>query len=42
MRGSTVRLGLAALTAGVLTLPGMAQADVPAKPTFSKDIAPIF
>jgi hypothetical protein len=42
MRESTVRLGLAVLTAGLFTLPGMARADVPAKPTFSKDIAPIF
>jgi len=42
MRGSTVRLSLAVFTAGVFILPGMARADVPAKPTFSKDIAPIF
>ncbi|MFN7977411.1 MAG: cytochrome c [Vicinamibacterales bacterium] len=42
MRESTVRLGLAVLTAGLFALPGMARADVPAKPTFSKDIAPIF
>ena len=42
MRGSTVRLGLAAMAAGMFILPGTAFADVPAKPTFSKDIAPIF
>ena len=43
MRGSTVRLGLAALAAaGLFALPGAAQAAPPAKPTFSKDVAPIF
>ena len=43
MRGSTVRLGLAAIAAtGFIALPGAAQAAAPAKPTFSKDVAPIF
>ena len=43
MRGSTVRLGLAAFAAaGFFALPGTAQAAAPAKPTFSKDVAPIF
>ncbi|MEZ5416109.1 MAG: cytochrome c [Vicinamibacterales bacterium] len=43
MRGSTVRLGLAAIAAaGVLAHAGAAQAAAPARPTFSKDVAPIF